>query len=304
MSEEQPAGQPTAGHRPAPAGPEGTAAHGTGQPAVSQDSAAREPSRTPRGWHAYAVVGALALVAGLAGTTAVRVLAGGGHAAASAIPAPPPANAGFVEDDNGTGADNQANILQYTAHGLVHVLAGRDSGPRVGIVLTPSGIVLTSGQGLRRDASLVVRTVLSGRAFKARVIGTDAARDLALLQIEGGATFQTVAVGNSQRFAVGAAVTAVGSRGLGRTFTLDIGNLARRNVTVVIGGRRVAGLLESSTRVLAGEETGGPLVNLSGQVIGLDVAGAGSGVNSTGYAVPINEALAAARQMQASGSAK
>ena len=75
-------------------------------------------------------------------------------------------------------------------------------------------------------------------------------------------------------------------------------------MTAVIGGRRLAGLLESTTRVLAGEETGGPLVNLSGQVIGIDLAGAGSSLKSTGYAVPINEALVAARQMQASGSAK
>ena len=45
-------------------------------------------------------------------------------------------------------------------------------------------------------------------------------------------------------------------------------------------------------------------MNLTGQVIGIDLAGTGSGLTSTGYAVPINEALVAARQMQASGRAK
>ncbi len=290
MSEEQAASQSTAARQPAPSG--------------SEEAAPAEPGRVPRGWRVYVVVCALAMVAGVAGTTAVRVLAGPGGSAASAIPSPPAANAAFVADDNGTGADNQANILRYTVRGLVHVLAGRGAESRAGVVLTPSGIVLTSGQGLHRAARLAVRTVLSGRTFGARIIGTDTARDLALLQIEGGATFQAVAVGNSQKFAVGPAVTAVGTRGLGRTFTLDVGNLTRRNVTAVIGGRRLAGLFESTTRVLAGEETGGPLVNLSGQVIGIDLAGAGSGLKSTGYAVPINEALVAARQMQASGSAK
>ncbi|MFI5062931.1 MAG: trypsin-like peptidase domain-containing protein [Streptosporangiales bacterium] len=290
MSEERAAGQATAGREPGPAG--------------SGEAVRPAPGRPPRGWRTYLVVCALALVAGLAGTTAVRMLARPGGGPASAIPSPPAANPAFVADDNGTGADNQANILRYTVPGLVHVLAGRGAGSQAGVVLTPSGIVLTSGQGLRRDAPLVVRTVLSGRTFTARVIGTDTARDLALLQIEGGATFQAVAVGNSQKFAAGSALTAVGTRGLARTFTLDVGLLARRDVTAVISGRRLAGLFESTTRVLAGEETGGPLVNLSGQVIGVDLAGAGTGLKSTGYAVPINEALAAARQMQASGSAK
>jgi len=50
--------------------------------------------------------------------------------------------------------------------------------------------------------------------------------------------------------------------------------------------------------VQPGEETGGPLVNLSGQVIGIDVAGAGSGLHHVGFAVPINEALTVARQIQ------
>ncbi len=290
MSEERAASQGTAGHEPAPPG--------------SGEAGRPGPGPLPRGWRTYLVVCALAMVAGVAGTTAVRLLAGPGGGVASAIPSPPAANAAFVADDNGTGADNQANILRYTVRGLVHVLPGRGAGSRAGIVLTPSGIVLTSSQGLRRATPLVVRTVLSGRMFTARVIGTDTARDLALLQIEGGAMFQAVAVGNSRKFAVGSAVTAVGTSGLGRTFTLDVGLLARRDVTAVIGGRQLAGLFESTTRVLAGEETGGPLVNLSGQVIGVNLAGAGSGLKSTGDAVPINEALAAARQMQASGSAK
>ena len=54
--------------------------------------------------------------------------------------------------------------------------------------------------------------------------------------------------------------------------------------------------------MVAGEETGGPLVNLSGQAIGINVAGTGSGLHHAGFAVPINEALAVARQIQAADS--
>jgi S1-C subfamily serine protease len=100
----------------------------------------------------------------------------------------------------------------------------------------------------------------------------------------------------------GATVTAVGSSGLTRTFTLDIGNLTGGTGAVAAGGQPLTGLLVSSARVMAGEETGGPLVNLSGQAIGINVAGTGSRLHHTGFAVPINEALAVARQILAAHS--
>ena len=114
MSEERAASQDTAGRDPAPPG--------------SGEAVRPGPARLPRGWRTYLVVCALAMVAGAAGTTAVRMLAGPAGGAASAIPSPPAANTAFVADDNGTGADNQANILRYTVRGLVHVLAGRGAG--------------------------------------------------------------------------------------------------------------------------------------------------------------------------------
>ena len=55
-------------------------------------------------------------------------------------------------------------------------------------------------------------------------------------------------------------------------------------------------------RVAPGEETGGPLVNLSGQAVGISLAGAGTGLRHTSFAVPINQALAVARGIQAAYS--
>ena len=81
-------------------------------------------------------------------------------------------------------------------------------------------------------------------------------------------------------------------------FTLDVGNVTNRVAVAAVSGQRLTGLFQSTTRVQPGEETGGPLVNLSGQVIGIDVAGAGSGLHHVGFAVPINEALTVARQIQ------
>ncbi len=82
-----------------------------------------------------------------------------------------------------------------------------------------------------------------------------------------------MAVGNSRYLDRGATVTAVGSSGLARSVTLNIGNLAGRQGVVAVGGQNFTGLLVSTARVAPGEETGGPRVNLPGQVIGISLGG-------------------------------
>ena len=69
-----------------------------------------------------------------------------------------------------------------------------------------------------------------------------------------------------------------------------------------MAGHQLTGLLQSSLQVLPGQETGGPLVNLSGQVVGIDVGGAGSGLHAKGFAIPVNRALAVARELHAGGA--
>ena len=274
---------------------------------AGQDSPAEDGPGPGAGGRRY---GRLAMAVGAAVIVAVAAFAAftaaGGLSSparpSSAIPGPPRENKTFVEDDDGTGADSQANILHSAAPGLAHVLSARGTPAGAGVILTPSGLVLTSNQVLQGARQVTVRVVLSGRSFPARLVGADASHGLGLLQIVGGPAFRPIAVGNSGYLSRGAAVTAVGSSGLTRTFTLNIGNLTGGTGAVADGGQQLTGLLVSTARVMAGEETGGPLVNLSGQAIGINVAGTGSGLHRTGYAVPIDEALAVAKSIQASHS--
>lgn len=217
-------------------------------------------------------------------------------ATASAIPSPPAHNQRFVEDVDGTGADAQANILQSTVPGLVHIASTRGSG--AGVVLTPSGLVLTSAQIAAARGTVSARVLPSGRACTARVIGSDAAHDLALLQLECGGTFQPVAIGNARDVVAGDEAVAVGTGANGRSFTPATGNVTSVNAAAVIGGRHLAGLLQTTAQFVSGQSAGGPLVNLSGQVIGIDLTGLARGASITGYTVPINEALAVARQLK------
>jgi S1-C subfamily serine protease len=242
-----------------------------------------------------------AAVVAFAAFAAAGGLSGQTHAS-SVIPSPPRQNTVFVEDEDGTGADNQANILSSAAPGLVHILAAPGTSAGVGVILTPSGLVLTSAQVLQGAHRLTVRVVLSGRSYPARLVGTDRSYGLSLLQIAGGPVFRPVALGNSRYLSRGAAVTAVGSAGLTKTVTLNIGNLTSGTGVLAVSGQRLSGLLVSTARVRPGEETGSPLVNLSGQAVGINVAGAGSGLHHTGFAVPIDTALAAAKRIQAAHS--
>jgi putative serine protease PepD len=245
---------------------------------------------------AYAAAAALILGGGfsiVAGTTGILGVSG----PSAAIPAPPRDNAAFVEDDEGTGADNQANILAATAPGLVRLTYASGAGAGLGEIITPSGIVVTSAASVRKARQATVRILLSNRAYPARLIGSDAAAGIALLQIQGSGTFRSVTVGNSRGFAVGLAETTVGNNGRPKTITLEVGNIIAMNATATVGGRRLTGLMETSSQVRSGQETGGPLVNLSGQVVGIDVTGAGSGLQAKGLAVPIDQVLAIARRL-------
>ena len=215
---------------------------------------------------------------------------------AAAIPTPPAANQTFVEDDDGTGADSQENILQSTVPGLVHITSARGSG--TGVVLTPSGLVLTSAQVAAGHGTIVAKMLPSGHVYPATVVGSDTAHGLALVQLEGGSTFKPAAIGNSSDFAAGAAATSVSTSSTGKAFTLSIGNVVTMRSSAAVGGQTLTGLMQNSAQFISGQSVGGPLVNLSGQVVGIELAGSAHGANVTSYAVPINQALTIARQLK------
>ena len=100
---------------------------------------------------------------------------------------------------------------------MVHILSGGKS-VGIGLVLTQSGKVLTTYQPAKGTQNLSAEYVLSGATFKATVIGTDPAADLALLQMASrpGWPFVTVEVGNSDRLAENAKISDFTSYHLAR----------------------------------------------------------------------------------------
>jgi S1-C subfamily serine protease len=282
----------------------------------SADDAEESSRSVPKAWRnkrfrLTALATALILSAGCAFGIG-RVMGLGNQEILSAIPNPGTGNDAFHEDDDLTGQDNQANILDSTALGMVHVLSGGTS-VGIGLVLTESGKVLTTYQPSAGAKNLAAEYVLSRQTFKATVIGTDPAAGLALLQMQGfgGRPFSTVGVGNSatvvrsadlsreSSFHVRGQVddTAVGTTGREDTLAFDLGTLTSLNTTVSVGSTTRSGLMASDLQTAMDSAIGGPLVNLNGQVIGIIIGGSGSGLQIVGYAIPINTALAVAKQI-------
>jgi S1-C subfamily serine protease len=186
-----------------------------------------------------------------------------------------------------------------------------------GSIITSNGDVLTNNHVVAGGTSVTVRLVSNGAIYKAKVLGTDAAHDVALIKIKDVSGLPTISVGDSSDVKIGTAVAAIGNA-LGRnsTPTVTTGtitgldkSITASDETSASGGEQLTGLLETDADIVSGD-SGGPLVDSSGQVIGMDTAASadssgqdgefGSSTitsSSDGYAIPITTALAIAKQI-------
>jgi S1-C subfamily serine protease len=283
---------------------------------VGTSDAAESGPPVPEAWRnkrfRIPVIATAVILAAGVGFGVGRVMDLGNNVVLAGIPKPETTSDPFIENDDLTAQQNQDNIRETTAPGMVHVLSGGTS-VGIGLVLTESGKVLTTYRPSKGAANLTAEYVLSRATFKAKVIGTDAAAGLALLQMEGGKgrPFSTVEVGNSDTLVKNAEAsrissyhvpgqvydTAVGTTGTEAGLTIDVGTLASLNTTVSVGGATRSGLMASVLQADVPSAIGGPLVNLNGKVIGITIGGSGSGLHIVGYAIPINTALAVATRI-------
>jgi S1-C subfamily serine protease len=176
-----------------------------------------------------------------------------------------------------------------------------------GVVLTPSGEVLTNNHVIRGATAIRVVVPNTGRSYQARVLGYDLAADVALLKLQGASGLQTVAVGDSSKVRLGQKVTAVGNAGGTGSLAAAKGTITGRGKTITArdgqgASEQLTGLLETNAPLQPGD-SGGPLLNAANRVLGIDTAASAGfffqSASNDAYAVPINRALAIARQVEA-----
>src|SRR3954447_4382642 len=199
----------------------------------------------------------------------------------------------------GESSDTTSPATSTQVNGLVRIAstlkyeAGEAAG--TGMVLTSNGEVVTNHHVVA-GATLVKATVMStGKTYQAKVVGTDAADDVAVLQLVGVSGLSTITA-DTDGISVGSKVTAVGdANGTVSTLSASPGRVLALRQTITTqtegsaAGERLTGLMEISSDVISGD-SGGATYGADGKVVGMTTA-ASSGGDIVGYSVPISKVL-------------
>jgi len=157
-----------------------------------------------------------------------------------------------------------------------------------GVIINDKGYIITNNHVID-SADEVEVTLYNNETYKATVIGTDPSTDLALLQIKAG-NLKTMAMVNSDDVEVGEWVLAVGNpMGLNSTVTAGIVSAKARNININKEKFAVESFIQTDAAINPGN-SGGALVNLEGNLIGINTAIASrtGTYNGYGFAVPSN----------------
>ncbi|KMS78802.1 protease [Streptomyces leeuwenhoekii] len=285
-----------------------------------------EPARRRVRRGPVALLAAVAIVAAaVGGGTAygIQELTGGDTVAASSTgtTAIPAGQKGTV-----------ASVAKAVSPSIVEISAASNAGASTGsgVIITADGEIITNNHVVSGASSVQV-TTSDGKRYTAEVVGTDSAKDLALIKLEGASGLPVATLGDSDAVQVGDQVVAIGSpEGLTGTVTSGIVSALDRDVTVPtddeqqqpdggwpfeFGGRQFNGDTGSSTTTYKAIQTdaslnpgnsGGALIDMSGRIIGINSAmysAAGSSADAgsvgLGFAIPIDTVKADLAKLRA-----
>jgi putative serine protease PepD len=292
-----------------------------GAPPPPPEQAAESPR--PRRW--VALLSAVALAAGLVGGGAGAALTG----ALDNGPTTTPASTGTSLQGTGspasTGTTAPNGSVEAVAAAVlpsvvsIEVTTAQGGGEGTGIVLSSDGLILTNNHVVADAASgagSIMVTLNDGSTAPATIIGRDPVTDLAVIKAKGVSGLTKATLGSSANLAPGEQVVAIGSP-LGLQGTVTSGIISALNRPVRTGS---ASGTETASTVIDAIQTdaainpgnsGGPLVNLNGEVVGINSAiaslgasaGGQSGSIGLGFSIPIDQARSIATQLIDTGTA-
>ena len=156
-----------------------------------------------------------------------------------------------------------------------------------GFIISKEGIIITNNHVIQDAEDILVK--VNSKEYKAKVIGSDRYSDIAVLKIESTDTFVPVNFGDSDKARVGDWVVAIGNPfGLGGTVTSGIISARNRDINLT----RYDDFIQTDASINQGN-SGGPLFNLKGEVIGINtaiIAPGQAGSIGIGFAIPANAA--------------
>lgn len=181
------------------------------------------------------------------------------------------------EQDSKSGSDSSSQLIPY--------------GIGTGFIYEKSGYILTNQHVI--DNADVIQVTVDGvtKPYEAKLLGSSKDLDLAVLKIEGDSDFPTVALGDSDSIKVGSEVVAIGNpQGFDHTVTSGVLSAKGRSIDINeedgSGTRNYKNLLQTDASINPGN-SGGPLLNMNGQVIGMNVA-VSTDSQGIGFAIAVN----------------
>jgi len=292
---------------------------GYGQPTMPMPPMPPPPRRRRPAALSYLLV---ALAAGALGAGSVVALYHPASSSSSSTASPQPSGGGLNPrplpsgaipqpgtGSPGTSAGEQA-IVNKVAPGLVIINTrlqySSEQAAATGMVISSDGLVLTNNHVIEDSTSISARTA-TGRTYTAKVLGYDATGDIALIKLQGASGLRTVPIGDSSAVKTGDSVVAMGNAQGQNAIVPAVGQVTALNQTITAGDQggsisqeTLHGMIQTNANIVSGD-SGGPLANSAGQVIGMDTAGNDGGFavqqSSAGYAIPIATARAVADQI-------
>jgi len=271
---------------------------------AGSDQAGPPPAPRRPHYHVLAVVVTLAVLAAAVLVSVVVYSLVRGPAAPVAAPASPPASPPAYP----LAAGVDPGLVDVTA--TLGYQQAISSG--TGMVLTPSGRVITNNHVIEGATSITVTDVGNHRTYTAAVTGYDQGQDIAVLQLAGASGLTTVPVSTSSAVIVGETVLALGNaQGQGGTPAAAAGTITALGQSITATDQaagiseQLTGLIQTSVPLQPGD-SGGPLVSPAGQVIGMNTAASSQFQISSGaaqaFAIPASQAAPIAAAIAAGRS--
>jgi putative serine protease PepD len=283
--------------------------------APEADDTAR--SRLP-GW-TWPVISVLALVLGVAGgAVGGALVAGGDNSDSGGVLQVQRRTAPPLDADNHSIAAVSATVLPSTVQIIAEYNGKAQGATGSGFVFDKQGHIITNNHVVAEaagDNGPIEVIDHDGRHMSATVVGRSGVYDIAVLQVKGAETLPPAAIGSADQMRVGETVVAFGSPlGLSATVTSGIVSAVNRPVTTSGDGgdSSYINAVQTDAAINPGN-SGGPLVNLQGQVIGVNSAIASLGSSATsdeggnigvGFAIPIEQVEITTDQILRTGEAK
>jgi putative serine protease PepD len=232
-----------------------------------------------------AAFGACALIAG-AGGAGVAAVVVDGHGSPSTATAAAPADTGISRPVAQTTDSTAKSVYDDAKDAVAYISAetGQGTATGSGFVVSSDGKIITNEHVVDGATSVTVKLGTDGKEQTAQVLGADASKDLALLKVDAGsAKLHALSFGDSSSLQVGDNVYAIGNPyGLDHTLTSGIVSALDRDIQAP-DGTPIAGAIQTDAALNPGN-SGGPLLDASGKVVGVNSQIASAGASSSGEA--------------------